>query len=417
MSIQYLGTAEIKSHVAKVVLCVDSDRPHEYMFHWHWDGAAPDGYVPGALLTDIEVDDGASITLKPLQVWRQAPHGPLVLPELSDAEAAEIRAVRIELTRVNGGFEGRWFDREGEGRVQLSVMELDDGLQVDRCRDWGDFKDWATRIRPEADAKLFRGHGSSRFRLQTTLHRAGRARLVRFCAETLVDFHGEAEGVLGVRLNPADVNDFSTLLALAQHHGMPTPLLDWTASPYVAAFFAFADAFDQRTVRTGHDDVRVFALTREFVEGTSPAIVTVNAPQPFVASLHVSTRLNPRLQAQQGRFLVTNIVDLQSWIASMERLNSSRFLYAVDVPASAAVDALEDLAYMGITAATMFPGLDGVSRRIRHAMAFKRPQVKRAGVPTDAATSTAPEVQQKISNSKELIDESDSASAPVGTDD
>jgi hypothetical protein len=33
--------------------------------------------------------------------------------------------------------------------------------------------------------------------------------------------------------------------------------------------------------------------------------------------------------------------------------------------------ALEDLSYMGLTAATMFPGLDGVSKMMRHQMSFK----------------------------------------------
>jgi hypothetical protein len=36
---------------------------------------------------------------------------------------------------------------------------------------------------------------------------------------------------------------------------------------------------------------------------------------------------------------------------------------------------LEDLAFMGLTAATMFPGLDGVCRMMRHSMAFKRQPV------------------------------------------
>ena len=37
-----------------------------------------------------------------------------------------------------------------------------------------------------------------------------------------------------------------------RHHGFPSPLLDWTKSPYIAAFFAFNEATEQ-------DDVAIFS--------------------------------------------------------------------------------------------------------------------------------------------------------------
>lgn len=77
----------------------------------------------------------------------------------------------------------------------------------------------------------------------------------------------------------------NSIFALAQHHGIPTRLLDWTKSAYIAAFFAAEDA-----LRSNHPDkyLAVFAVHQSLLNSRH----VLNFPFPRSD--------NPYLHAQQG---------------------------------------------------------------------------------------------------------------------
>ena len=371
MELQRFGKIETAQGLADAMLCIDADQPNEIMVHW-WGV----GIEPKALLAEGRWD-GDRLQLVPKLLYTTGNNGALYLsPNLPHEQVEALQNARATLLKKGKTLDGEWTGLNGEkGRLIFDDFggATDVGpVEAQQCDSWEAFKTWVNRIRSEKDVVMFRGHGSSSFQLRTTLHRVGRHRLERYCWEELRMFSAHAEAVLETRLNLNDAADYATLLGLAQHHGLPTPLLDWTASPYIAAFFAFSDALENETNRPQATHVRIYALTGSFAAITSPPMVTVPATRPYLASLSISARLNPRLYAQQGRFLVTNIADLERFIRFYEQDRGMEFLLAADVPIEFAADALGDLAFMGLTAATMFPGLDGVGQMMRHGMVSKK---------------------------------------------
>lgn len=172
----------------------------------------------------------------------------------------------------------------------------------------------------------------------------------------------------------AVLDDDLRVLAMMQHHGGATRLLDFTKSPFVAAFFALEHSMGESVVyalntpalwtRTcGHDsrltrdaiDPRIAGhYDRYFVDNRFP-VVWFGEPAD----------MDRRLIAQSGLFVVPGILDvpLEELLGQYSQDDESLLVRIVLDPAIRAA-AMRELYRMNITYATLWPDLDGLARSI-----------------------------------------------------
>jgi hypothetical protein len=196
---------------------------------------------------------------------------------------------------------------------------------------------------------VFRGHSDQAYNLIPSVGRDRHTSSDREKYErSLFDiFCREAHGYL-----PNTPSNDWEWLSLAQHHGLPTRLIDWTHSPLIALFFAVEANFE-----TDAELIALHALTKvasRNVNKSSPFKVTT--PAKFYPNL-----VSPRIRAQEGLFVVSP--DPESDLA--EVLNSDWELKRFRIPASCKQQFRYELFRMGIHASALFPDIDGLASRIK----------------------------------------------------
>ena len=229
-------------------------------------------------------------------------------------------------------------------------------------RTWDQYKAFVSTLLGQIN--LFRGQPKP-WKLRTAFHRKGRYDLSRFQTDDIPILHRRLSARTSHVFNLEIPNENGAFLNLVQHHGYPTPLLDWTYSPYVAAFFAFRGL--PKNNESG-ELVRVYIFDQEQWKSHWGQLVMLN-----VAGLHLSVMEflaieNERLIPQQAATTVTNIDDIESYVREKETEKRCTYLRAIDIPASERNTVMQELSFMGITAGSMFPGLDGACEELREKM-------------------------------------------------
>jgi len=269
---------------------------------------------------------------------------------------------------VNGTIDGEtltatWQTDVGTlGTVSLQRRESSAHRPADQVLpSWISFREWAFDEARQHPTLIFRGHASASETLVTSFHRTGRRNLIRYDNEDVPRLRRVVEPVLGKSCDIRDPFDYGALLNLGQHHGFPTPLLDWTESPFVAAYFSFSQT--AKRSREEAANVRIFVFeTDAWPYGTVQTIAEI---RPTFARLHLGARDNPRVIPQQSVHMFSNLVDIETFIEAAEQQAGRRFLRRIDVASTERSVAMRDLDVMGLTAAALFPGVEGACRALR----------------------------------------------------
>lgn len=250
---------------------------------------------------------------------------------------------------------------------------------------WSEFKELADHSRLEW---IYRGQGKSEWKIGSSLERS--------------EFYGPIERIDSIEhqlveefkrsfnnysLGESTPTNLVEWLALIQHFGSPTRLVDFTRSPYVAAYFAFEEEYvDNKYVSVWIvDHVRFYQRAIYYLEKKGiPANYFKQQikTEPYVFSdlllQHlfdlqnldcviplVPYSVNSRYLLQQSIFLAPcNIA--KSFLDQLEFLGEAghEAVLKINLPARLRNEVLRDLDKMNINRASLFPGLDGFAKTV-----------------------------------------------------
>lgn len=291
----------------------------------------------------------------------------------------------------------------------------EDGLAVVTLSSWKWYADYIKKVLIEYPSYIFRGHAREEWDLISTLDRT-LVDLTYYQQKSerkrhLKDFQLASRGRRGPA--PSRVKDENEWWSLGQHHGLLTPLLDWTESPFVALYFAFEQdghkeskhrvvygLFETSIVgkcdelkteydrkKREHDflslpitfssaELGKASLGRELGTGLGTPNRTVGPPPIPPSTVDVIRPLsdeNANLVSQRGLFVRSpDGLSIDKWVRKNFPGNNGFHLLKIKIPNRDRENCLKFLNRMNINRLSLFPDLYGASRYCNMKLQIKR---------------------------------------------
>lgn len=243
---------------------------------------------------------------------------------------------------------------------------------------WQEFKDYIGIFN---ENWAFRGQGHSEWILNTAIERTNFINYHHAIeAEFVAEFQRGARNYLSKDDTPQHLIEW---LALMQHHGAPTRLLDLTKSPFIAAYFAFEFSPVHQDHSIGIWGINVNYLKRkaieflseEFGEALSKNKNLINE-QLFEKLFYENNKnlvfpvepfsMNRRYSIQQSIFLSTG-TSRETFMNQLQFLGEDleKTVVKMILPGSHRREVMRDLLQMNLHRASLFPDLDGYALSLR----------------------------------------------------
>lgn len=247
-----------------------------------------------------------------------------------------------------------------------------------RFDDWKEYKSFVDSL---SENWAFRGQVNARWPLRTAIERTDFIKLRKGIeVEFVAEFQRGARNYLNKDELPEHLIEW---LALMQHHGAPTRLLDFSRSPFIAAYFAYEQCFAEMDI-----DVAVWAINYNFFKNKALEELATEFSVDIRENKNLINeslfekiffqnnrnlvfpvepfRMNRRYSLQQSIFVSTGNSS-ESFINQLSFLGEeiTKAVIKIQLPSLLQKEVLRDLQRMNLNRASLFPDLDGYAASLR----------------------------------------------------